>query len=473
MKIDKIIFAADDSYFLDFWPIQSKICKEVLNIEPVLFRITEDDSEFYNDGNGLVKHIKKIKGINTGAQAAIGRMFFTKYFPNDVCAVSDIDLLVINKNYLQNSIKNFEEDSFVIYVSDAYDENRTEAKEYVNQEFFEKNIGQLYPYFLNVGKGKTFNKILDTDCSFSEYLYKHKELGNKTLFWGVDECYFSKCVNKKNHEVKIEKLIRGYESPWKCSGRIERHRFDVQLEFINEINSQKNEGIYDFKNLKKDNIIEINLPRPYNRYKDEIDNVVNLILEKEKNMKKKEKIKELLLTPRMFYADYGIRHNQLKGLKMLIDEYLNDNSVMVEIGSFAGVSSELFALHCKELHCVDLWDPYWEITDKQRIEFAEFSFDKMSKNYENIYKVKKNSVEASKDFKDGSLDLVYIDAAHDYDSVKQDILTWLPKIKKGGFIAGHDYRYDPNIGVYEAVNDIFVNDYKIISFPDSSFIITV
>jgi hypothetical protein len=80
MKIDKIIFAADDSYFLDFWPIQSKICKEILNIEPVLFRITEDDSEFYDDGNGLVKHIKKIKGINTGAQAAIGRMFFHKIF---------------------------------------------------------------------------------------------------------------------------------------------------------------------------------------------------------------------------------------------------------------------------------------------------------------------------------------------------------------------------------------------------------
>ena len=190
-------------------------------------------------------------------------------------------------------------------------------------------------------------------------------------------------------------------------------------------------------------------------------------------MKKEEKIKELLLMPRMFYDDYNKRYNQLKGLKMLIDEYITENFVMVEIGSFAGISSELFALHCKELYCVDLWDPYWEITDKQRIEFSEFSFDKMIKNYENVYKVKKSSVEASKDFEDGSLDLVYIDAAHDYDSVKQDILTWLPKIKKGGFIAGHDYRYDPNIGVYEAVNDIFVNDYKINSFPDSSFIIKI
>ena len=117
---------------------------------------------------------------------------------------------------------------------------------------------------------------------------------------------------------------------------------------------------------------------------------------------------------------------------MLIDEFITKDTVIVEVGSFAGISSELFALHCKELYCVDLWDPYWEITDKQRIEFAEFSFDSMIQNYENVYKVKKSSVEASKDFEDGSLDLVYIDAAHDYDSVKQDILTWLPKIKKGG-----------------------------------------
>jgi predicted O-methyltransferase YrrM len=190
-------------------------------------------------------------------------------------------------------------------------------------------------------------------------------------------------------------------------------------------------------------------------------------------MEKNEKIKELLSIPRMFYVDYSIRYNQLKGLKMLIDEYIDDDTVMVEIGSFAGVSSELFALHCKELYCVDLWDPYWEITDKQRIEFAEFSFDNMCKNNKNIHKIKKSSVEASKDFKDSSLDLVYIDAAHDYDNIKQDILTWLPKIKKGGFIAGHDYRYDPNIGVYQAVNDIFVNNYKIISFPDSSFIIKI
>ena len=484
MEITKAIFGVNDSYFLEFWPIQAKICKELLGVEPILFYICNEDSDFYHDGNGMVKKIKKVINnqngnvINTGLLACIVRMYGTKYFPDEVCLTCDLDMLMINKDYFVNQIEKYNDDSLVIYSSDAYDLNRPESVELFNNQPF-PFTQEMYNYPYNAAKGKVFNQILNTDCTFEEFVNRHSNYKpGYNFMWMIDEFYFADCVNNKNHNVEVHKLKRGYTSPWIADRRIERGNFPVQLEWEGEIEFQNKYGVYDEQKLRDGHYIDVNCCRPYSKYKNAIDNVVNIVLKKDiietieiKNMKKEEKIKELLLTPRMFYADYNIRHNQLKGLKMLIDEYLNDNSVMVEIGSFAGVSSELFALHCKELYCVDLWDPYWEITDKQRIEFAEFSFDKMSKNYENVYKVKKNSVEASKDFKDGSLDLVYIDAAHDYYSVKEDILTWLPKIKKGGFIAGHDYRYDPNIGVYEAVNDIFVNDYKINSFPDSSFII--
>ena len=59
MKIEKAIFGVDDSYFLEFWPIQAKICKELLGVEPILFYICNEDSDFYHDGNGMVKKIKK------------------------------------------------------------------------------------------------------------------------------------------------------------------------------------------------------------------------------------------------------------------------------------------------------------------------------------------------------------------------------------------------------------------------------
>ena len=477
MKIDKIIFASDESDFLQFWKIQAKVSKEILGLDPILFIICEEESDFYPDGNGTVKKIKKSNLVlNTGAQAAIGRMYFTRYFPDSVCLISDIDLLTINREYIESSSKNFSDDDFIIFDSDAYELDRPEVYDYLTQSHF-PFVQQLYSYHFNAAKGKIFDKILGTDCTFDEYLLKHISVGDGSLFWGVDEFYFSDCINNKSHGIEIRKIIRGISSPWMVDRRIERHNFPVELKFSGEIEAQRRYGTYDEKKLEEGYYIDVNCCRPYNEYKNEIDRVVEIALKINKNNKmedKKEKrIEELMLVPRMFYADYNQRNNQLKGLKMLIDEFINQDSVIVEVGSFSGVSSELFALHCKEIYCVDLWDPYWEITDKQKIIFAEYVFDKLLQQYTNVHKVKNNSVEASKQFEDNSLDFVYIDAAHDYDNVRQDILTWLPKIKKGGHIGGHDYRYDPNIGVYEAVNDIFVDDYKIITFPDSSFIVKV
>lgn len=48
------------------------------------------------------------------------------------------------------------------------------------------------------------------------------------------------------------------------------------------------------------------------------------------------------------------------------------------------------------------------------------------------------SVPAAAEFTDGSLDFVFIDASHTYASVCEDIAAWLPKVKPGGVLAGHD-----------------------------------
>lgn len=60
------------------------------------------------------------------------------------------------------------------------------------------------------------------------------------------------------------------------------------------------------------------------------------------------------------------------------------------------------------------------------------------------------SVEAAKLYADQSLDFVFIDAEHSYESVVADIKAWLPKMKPTGMLAGHDYMWDP---VRRAVND--------------------
>ena len=50
-----------------------------------------------------------------------------------------------------------------------------------------------------------------------------------------------------------------------------------------------------------------------------------------------------------------------------------------------------------------------------------------------------DSIAASRLFADGSLDWVHLDARHDYQSLKADIESWLPKLKRGGWLSGDDY----------------------------------
>jgi hypothetical protein len=148
------------------------------------------------------------------------------------------------------------------------------------------------------------------------------------------------------------------------------------------------------------------------------------------------RIIELLNTPRLEFKHK--QSNTTHGLYHLISKHVTPDHVVVELGSFAGVSSELFALHCGKLYCIDRWEPYWEIDQDEKMLTAEKKFDAMVNNYSNIVKVKQDSIEAAKEFADDSIDLVYIDSDHSSERVKAELNAWLPKVKSTGYIAGHD-----------------------------------
>ena len=63
-------------------------------------------------------------------------------------------------------------------------------------------------------------------------------------------------------------------------------------------------------------------------------------------------------------------------------------------------------------------------------------------------------VEASRLFSDASLDWVHLDARHDYVSLKSDILAWLPKVKRGGWLSGDDYDAQKWPEVVRAVGEL-------------------
>ena len=64
--------------------------------------------------------------------------------------------------------------------------------------------------------------------------------------------------------------------------------------------------------------------------------------------------------------------------------------------------------------------------------------------------------EAASLFENGSLDFVFLDADHSFESVWQDLSVWYPKVRIGGILAGHDFLDgelpEGNLGVESAVS---------------------
>ena len=75
-----------------------------------------------------------------------------------------------------------------------------------------------------------------------------------------------------------------------------------------------------------------------------------------------------------------------------------------------------------------------------------------TRHFDNIELIEDYSYNVVDNFEDKSIDFIYIDGEHDYESVKKDIELYLPKLKDSGIIGGHDFSTQWP-GVRRAVNE--------------------
>lgn len=117
----------------------------------------------------------------------------------------------------------------------------------------------------------------------------------------------------------------------------------------------------------------------------------------------------------------------------------DSGSRFVEVGCWKGKSTSYMAVEIAnsgkniDFFCVDNW------VDR---EVHEIFTSNMSNLTDYYIPIKCNSLDAANKFDDGSLDFVFLDASLNYAGVKNDIHSWIPKIKPGGILAGHDYYVD-------------------------------
>lgn len=151
-----------------------------------------------------------------------------------------------------------------------------------------------------------------------------------------------------------------------------------------------------------------------------------------------------------------------------IAEWIPDGGRWVEVGAYWGQSFGYAVVECLnrgkkiDLVAVDMFA--WPSPEGWPME-QKFHHE-MSPIAGHFRTVKGISWEVADQFEDASIDFVFIDADHVYQSVRNDVLAWLPKVKPGGIISGHDYNKE-HPGVLQAVPEIFGD--KVISIPSDDF----
>lgn len=144
-----------------------------------------------------------------------------------------------------------------------------------------------------------------------------------------------------------------------------------------------------------------------------------------------------------------------------IPQFLNEHGLIgegVEVGVFEGIFSEIIleTWKGKRLSLVDTWAVVPGYTPGLgKVGGEDFSAARASQEDWNAiaqscekrlarfngrtYFMQMKSVDAAGAFEDSSLDFIYIDGDHSFESVKTDLAVWYPKLKSGGLFSGHDY----------------------------------
>lgn len=152
-------------------------------------------------------------------------------------------------------------------------------------------------------------------------------------------------------------------------------------------------------------------------------------------------------------------------------------ATMAEIGVARGETSSYLLQQFPDLKMIliDPWMVHEKASEYHKSGDKEARMDAMQKEesfltttsnvgfaWDRVKMVRKQSLAAVHDIADGSLDVCFIDGDHTYQAVVDDLAAWWPKVKAGGYLAGHDFPHRRYKGVEQAVKEFTAADSRLI-----------
>tara|TARA_R110000824_G_scaffold394652_1_gene594631 strand:+ start:457 stop:1359 length:903 start_codon:yes stop_codon:yes gene_type:complete len=292
MKIDKVIFSTSEEYS-KFWNIQSKIYKEVLDIEPICILYGEKKNTDMTEEYGKVIERDFDPTLPKVLQITWSKFDFTKSEPDTVWMIGDIDMIPLHKEYFTSNIGSAPEDAYLHLnysaisvvrrgILDGFMKEGPAVLRRIRHGCHDS--GADLPAHYHISKGSNFNKVYELDRSFNEQIshivdsgiYGHgahcqppwpkpsqDELMNfESFYWLAEENYSSVMLYNACVANTIQFIGYHYDN------RVNRIDRSVWSE-------EKNDYVYDINLLKQKQIVDLHCHRPFDEQKDQMYRIID------------------------------------------------------------------------------------------------------------------------------------------------------------------------------------------------------
>lgn len=253
MKINRVLISVDESDYLDYLPVVSLAWQKLLGIKPTLALVTEKSSLLNID-----KYCQDVlyydidSRIPSGrCKTFVARMLMRYKFNDEVCMVSDIDLIPLSKHIFEQAMGLFKEDCFMSIGSNLFEFGDGDPM----SKIVDPNL-RKFPSCYTIAKSNVWKDLINplglndydlvsTWLNINEY--DHKESANKENF--CDESLIRLMIQKWN---PARDRIIGIPRPLKGFTLLDR--------------IDKGKWRLDQNNLFNGKYVDAHCPRPLKKY---------------------------------------------------------------------------------------------------------------------------------------------------------------------------------------------------------------
>ena len=151
------------------------------------------------------------------------------------------------------------------------------------------------------------------------------------------------------------------------------------------------------------------------------------------------------------------------------------SGAVIELGSYEGRSTGVFALAGRHVHAIDAWsDDVSDLSAYNQGEtpasdvFQRFQNNLRQLQIEQLVSIKRGLTQRIGQTWNEAGAILFVDAGHTYQDVKGDLAVWTPHLHAQGFLIMHDVLGYNFLGVTQAAGELLKSGWQVIASSGSA-----